>query len=156
MSAPPLLVLRPDDAERLAGLFRRAGLEPAWSREAVAATLASPGGAAFGIAAPGPPDLAAGLLVRRVGPETEILAIATDPAARRAGHARALLAALAANEGRRGSARLLLEVAADNDPARALYAACGYEEDGRRPRYYRRGEGRRIDAVLMSRRLALE
>ncbi len=156
MSPPPLLVLYPDDAARLADLFRRARLRPAWSEQAIAGILGDPGGAAFAVATRDPSVLAAGLLVRRSGPETEILALATASDVRRTGQARALLGALAANEGRRGTARLLLEVAADNAPARALYTACGYREDGRRPRYYRREGCGRVDALLMSRRLALE
>jgi ribosomal-protein-alanine N-acetyltransferase len=38
-----------------------------------------------------------------------------------------------------GTQRMLLEVRADNDPAIALYAARGFIEIDRRPRYYRDG-----------------
>ena len=60
--------------------------------------------------------------------------------ARRHGVARALLDALTALARDTGAARLLLEVRADNEGARAFYAAAGFAEVGTRPRYYRDGE----------------
>lgn len=84
--------------------------------------------------------------------EAELLTIAVRPEVRRQGRAAALLVEAMAEVKRRGGARLFLEVAADNAPARALYAAAGFEETGRRPGYYRR-EDRRIDAILCARAL---
>jgi ribosomal protein S18 acetylase RimI-like enzyme len=46
--------------------------------------------------------------------------------------------------------KILLEVAADNIPARQLYDSCGFVEIGCRKNYYKRGETRR-DAVIMAR-----
>lgn len=80
---------------------------------------------------------AAGSLVVDVG-ELQRLVVAT--AARRRGVARALLDALLALAHDAGARRLLLEVRADNGGARAFYAAAGFAEVGRRPRYYRDGE----------------
>ncbi len=48
---------------------------------------------------------------------------------------------------------LWLEVAEDNDPARALYKGCGFQSVGRRAGYYLRGDGTRRDAVVMRRLL---
>lgn|GEM_PF-890792 len=51
-----------------------------------------------------------------------------------------------------GAERMLLEVREDNARARAVYAAAGYREIGRRRGYYRI-RGRRIDALVMEREL---
>jgi len=80
---------------------------------------------------------AAGSLVVEVA---ELQRLVVTPAARRLGVARALLAKLLALARDAGAHRLLLEVRADNGAARAFYAAAGFVEVGRRPRYYRDGE----------------
>lgn len=80
---------------------------------------------------------AAGSLVVDVA-ELQRLVVAGP--ARRRGVARALLDALLALARDAGARRLLLEVRADNEGARAFYAASGLVEVGRRPRYYRDGE----------------
>jgi ribosomal-protein-alanine N-acetyltransferase len=49
----------------------------------------------------------------------------------------------------------MLDVAEDNLPARELYRAHGFAEDGRRPRYYRAARNVPVDAILMSRSLSL-
>lgn len=78
--------------------------------------------------------------------EAELHEIAVDPALRRAGAGRALLDAFAAAAAARGASVVHLEVAADNEAALALYRSAGFDEVGRRPRYYPSG----ADAVLMS------
>jgi [ribosomal protein S18]-alanine N-acetyltransferase len=80
----------------------------------------------------------------------ELQRIAVDPAHRRHGLASALLGAVveAASEG--GADRLLLEVREHNDGAIAFYAARGFAEIDRRPRYYRDG----TSAVVMIRTLS--
>lgn len=86
-------------------------------------------------------------ITQQILDELHILQVATHPAARRQGLARALLAQVlhAAREG--GCAQALLEVRQSNDAAIALYAALGFEAVGRRRRYYRdTGE----DALLLS------
>lgn len=65
--------------------------------------------------------------------------VVAEPARRR-GVARALLDALLALARDTGAERMLLEVRADNEGARAFYAAAGFVEVGTRPRYYRDGE----------------
>jgi len=44
-------------------------------------------------------------------------------------------------------------VAADNEAAQALYLGEGYAQTGRRPRYYARAEGQKVDALLMTKAL---
>lgn len=85
--------------------------------------------------------------------EAEILNIATVPAARGKGLARALLA-----EGERlchaaGARRMFLEVASDNEPAHRLYGRAGYARVGERQGYYKRPDGSRMDALILARDL---
>ena len=54
--------------------------------------------------------------------------LATDPARQRRGHARRIIASLAGWAADRGATGACLEVEAGNTPARALYAALGFEE----------------------------
>lgn len=84
--------------------------------------------------------------VRVVGETAEILTVGVVPAARRSGHARALLAELLAEAVRRGAREAFLEVRVDNTAARALYTAEGFDEIGLRRGYY---DGGRVDAVTM-------
>jgi len=72
------------------------------------------------------------------------------PAWRRRGIGRALLDSVVAEAQRRRAGSLVLEVATENAPARLLYAACGFAQVGRRPRYYRRADGR-ADALILRR-----
>ena len=52
-----------------------------------------------------------------------------------------------------GAASVMLEVRADNGPARRLYERHGFEVVSVRRRYYRQPEGPDVDAVVMRRRL---
>lgn len=115
-----------------------------WGAEVMALQLGQPG--AFGRI-----DPRGGLILLRVAAdEAEILTLAVDLARRRAGIGRALLASGVAEAGRRGALRLFLEVAEDNGPARALYAADGFAEIGRRRAYYPSA----ADALVMRRFIA--
>lgn len=70
--------------------------------------------------------------------EGEILNLAVAAARHRGGTGRALVERVLAMLGQRGAQRVFLEVRESNAAARALYAGLGFEEVGRRPRYYRR------------------
>lgn len=85
------------------------------------------------------------ILARSVADEAEILTLAVDPAARRGGIGRALMTRAMRTAGLRGASAMFLEVAEVNAPARALYAACGFAEVGRRARYYAGG----VDALVL-------
>ncbi|MFW8595667.1 GNAT family N-acetyltransferase [Cribrihabitans neustonicus] len=113
-----------------------------WSAAEFAALLDSPLNFAIG-------DARAFALVRVVAQEAELLTIATAPAHRRQGLARAAMAAWSAEARRRGALEALLEVAEDNAPAQALYHACGFALCGRRPGYYPREGRAAADALLM-------
>ena len=77
--------------------------------------------------------------------DLQILKVGVDPAWRRHGIARVLLARVADDARNLGARTSSLEVRAANAGAQALYAALGYETLGRRPRYYSDGE----DALIM-------
>lgn len=75
--------------------------------------------------------------MHHVGDEGYIANVAVDPAARRQGVARALMAELEAYGREHALYRLTLEVRASNAAAIALYAGAGYVRDGVRPKFYR-------------------
>ncbi len=80
--------------------------------------------------------------------ECEILTLGVLPERRRAGLGSALLAALVEELRHRGARTLFLEVAEDNSAARALYAASGFVQIGRRTNYYRGAAGL-VDALVL-------
>jgi [ribosomal protein S18]-alanine N-acetyltransferase len=86
-----------------------------------------------------------------VAGEAEVLTLGVDPAQRRRGIARALLADFLVRARTAGAARVLLEVAADNEPALALYRSLGFERVGTRPGYYAKPSGSTRDAWLLRR-----
>jgi len=70
--------------------------------------------------------------------EGEILNLAVAPATRRTGLGQALVHEMLEALSDRGVRQVYLEVRESNAPARALYAAQGFKEVGRRKQYYRR------------------
>ena len=70
--------------------------------------------------------------------EGEILNLAVAPGGRRQGMGRALVERVVAVLAERGVRQVFLEVRESNGNARALYAARGFREVGRRAGYYRR------------------
>lgn len=85
------------------------------------------------------------LMGRAIAGEAELLTVAVDPQARRAGTGRALIAAFAGRAASMGAEEAFLEVADDNLAARGLYSATGWLESGVRRRYY----GPATDAIVM-------
>ncbi|HYC67181.1 GNAT family N-acetyltransferase [Brevundimonas sp.] len=90
------------------------------------------------------------ILMRAVADEAEILTLAVRPSARRRGLGARLVGEGVLAAAARGAVRVLLEVAEDNAPARALYARAGFGEAGRRPDYYAGADGARRDALLLA------
>lgn len=82
--------------------------------------------------------------------EAELITLGVRPEHRREGLASRLLAAVETNCARSGVCHIFLEVAEQNDVARACYRAQGYHDVGRRKDYYRPGE----DAILMRKALS--
>lgn len=87
-------------------------------------------------------------LCQQVAEDCEILTFAIAPAQQRRGLGRTLLQGVYDAAKQRRTHRLLLEVAADNTPARRLYTVFGFDVSGVRPRYYPRPNGA-ADAILM-------
>ncbi|MDP3339032.1 ribosomal protein S18-alanine N-acetyltransferase [Frigidibacter sp.] len=93
------------------------------------------------------------LLGRALAGEAELLTLAVAPEARRAGIGARLLAGFLAEAAARGAETAFLEVAEDNQPARALYERAGFAPAGRRRAYYRHPDGTSTDALVMTRAL---
>lgn len=85
------------------------------------------------------------VLARQAAGEAEILTLGVCPELRGRGLARALLGHVEAKLAAAGVGRVILEVSLENSAARALYAAAGYREVGRRPGYYADGS----DALVL-------
>ena len=118
-----------------------------WSAREFAALLDGPG--TFLITAP-----AGFVLGRAVAGEAELLTRAVDPARRREGAGRRLVAEFEAEAAHRGATAAFLEVAAGNAAARALYTDAGWAEAGQRRGYYRDGSGAAEDAMIMVKALS--
>lgn len=147
MSMAAIRPLAAAETAQAAALHARCFDDP-WDAAALAELIAMPG--AFALAADAAPDAPlAGLVLARVAAgEAEILTIAVDPSWRRQGLGGRLIEAAAAAALTGGATALFLEVAADNTPARGLYARLGFREVGARPAYYARG-GTRVAAHIL-------
>ena len=88
-------------------------------------------------------------LTRTIAGESELLTLAVDPAQQRRGWAGPLRDWLAALPADCESA--FLEVAADNLPARALYADQGFAQIATRRAYYARSGVPPVDACILQR-----
>lgn len=131
---------RPADIADLHRLERLVFGDDAWSEQSVRSELAGAGSVAWVAEADG---VVVGYAMARSGDVVDLMRIAVHPAHRRRGVARELLAGVLVDP----VARVLLEVGATNEAALALYAATGFVEIDRRPRYYRDG----TDAVVLAR-----
>ena len=97
-------------------------------------------------------DTACGFSAARMaGPESELLLLAVDPGWRGRGVGRMLMNDWMAWAKDEGAEEYFLEMRADNDAVH-LYERTGFSECGRRPSYYRGGDGVVRDAITMRRR----
>ncbi len=81
--------------------------------------------------------------------EAHVLNVCVDPTHHGRGYGRKLLCAIQRVARARGATRLFLEVRPSNRGAIALYFNTGFNEIGRRPRYYPGRDGRE-DALVMA------
>ena len=145
-----LVPARPADAPAMA-VAHADSFEDSWSAGDIAALLASPG--AFAILVRDDADaIAAFALARAAADEAELLTLAVTPGVRRQGLGAALVEAVAGAAAAGGARRLILEVAADNTAALALYRRAGFAPVGARAAYYRRVGGA-SDALVFARDL---
>jgi ribosomal-protein-alanine N-acetyltransferase len=80
------------------------------------------------------------------GGVSDVMTVAVASRAQGRGLGRVLVDELERRARGRGAASVILEVRADNGPARALYEACGYAVLTTRARYYQPGD---VDALVM-------
>lgn len=138
------------DGDRLATLHAAAFGGAAWSAAQLAESLAAP--ACYGYVAVNDGEAAGFILCQMALDEAEILTFCTAPGMRRQGIGHALLDTALRHADAHGVMRIFLEVAANNDAARALYEQAGFQVAGLRRGYYSRGDSRE-DAVMMERRV---
>jgi len=145
--SPEIVAVQPAHAEVLEALHKRC-FETAWSAEVFTNLLNTPRTYGFPSLTENTPN--GFILLRSAAGEGEILIIGTDPAARRQGLATHLLTAGEIEAKERGSEKLFLEVADDNRAAIAFYRRNGFKKTGLRPKYYKRADGSRADALIMN------
>ncbi len=121
----------------------------AWSAAEFRSLLDQPGMVLTG-------DDRAFALLRVTLDEAEVLSVATAPEHRRKGLARAVLAQAETAVQTLGAAVIFLEVAEDNDAARALYAQAGYAQIGRRPGYYLPKDAAPVAALVLRKALVAQ
>ncbi|WP_420563190.1 ribosomal protein S18-alanine N-acetyltransferase [Thalassobaculum sp.] len=140
------------DADAVAAL-QRASFDDQWSMEAVTGLLSGPANLSLVAEAQG--RLVGFLIGQCVVDTAEVLAVAVDPGARRAGWGGALLTGFERVARASGAERVILDVAADNAAALALYAGRGYQTVARRDRYYAIGRAHPVDALVMAKNLPI-
>ena len=142
-----------DDTVRLAALHR--AVFPAgetWNARQFQDLMAQDSVAARGYVQDG--KIVSAVLAQIAADQAEILTLATAPDQRRKGFAARLLEQVETELIQTGINVWLLDVAADNAAAIDFYQQNGFSTDGRRRGYYKRLEGKRVDAILMSRPMA--
>jgi len=151
-AAVSLLWSMPDDASAIAVLHATLFPTP-WEADAVKALIEHP--AAVSLIATLPGRKVIGFVIAQIAAdEAEILTIGVAADAQRQGIGRKLVDGTIRAAVRAEARRLYLDVADSNTAARALYAACGFTEAGRRKAYYTLPDGTREDAFLLARDLA--
>jgi ribosomal-protein-alanine N-acetyltransferase len=125
-----------EDVEAIIAIERAAFSDP-WSENAFHEALTHPA-VFFACARRGGNDIAGYVVAWFAADEGEIANLAVSPAAWGGGVGRALLTSALDVAAARGATAVYLEVRDSNERARRLYRSSGFEEVGRRRRYYRR------------------
>ena len=134
------------DLDAIMAIEARSFPTDAWSSQTMASELASPHGRYLVDEVDGAVIGYGGVRALRGAADADIQTIAFDAQHRGEGRGRALLRALLAAAAERGAREVFLEVRADNPSASGLYLSEGFEEIGRRPRYYQPDD---VDAIVM-------
>lgn len=135
-----------DDLDAIMAIENRSFPSDAWSRETMAAELATPHGRYLVDERDGVVIGYGGVRALRGSADADIQTIALLAEHRGQGRGRGLLRALLAAAAERGAREVFLEVRADNPSAEGLYLAEGFEEIARRPHYYQPDD---VDAIVM-------
>ncbi len=136
----------PADLDAIMAIEHRSFPTDAWSAETMASELAGPHGRYLVDEEDGVVVGYGGVRALQGSADADIQTIALLDEHRGRGRGRNLLRALLALAAERGAREVFLEVRADNPPAEGLYRAEGFEEIGRRPRYYQPDD---VDAIVM-------
>lgn len=145
---PTIRPVAESDTEALIALEAQLFGSDAWSPEVFRAELAHPTSFYLVLEDDGHVVGYGGLRVVGSGQPGDIQTLAVAPDYRGSGWGRAILDHLLDQSRQRGVTELFLEVRADNPVANALYQSAGFEEIGRRERYYQPDN---VDAVVMQR-----
>jgi ribosomal-protein-alanine N-acetyltransferase len=146
MPAAALRPMREDDLDAVASVETRAYAFP-WTRGIFRDCLQS--GHAMWVLESEGALLGYGVLAIAAG-EAHVLNLCVAPEAEGRGHGRRLLRALLRVARGGGAMRVFLEVRPSNPRAMALYHDEGFNEIGRRPRYYPAPNHAREDAIVMA------
>jgi ribosomal-protein-alanine N-acetyltransferase len=140
VSTVEIRIATADDAAGVAALEQAALAADAWSPSLVGEGVAGRLPTMLYLVAMDPVDTVVGYAAASmVADLAELQRIAVAATRRRTGIASDLLARVEAEARRRHADRVLLEVREDNAGACAFYAARGFSEIDRRPRYYADG-----------------
>jgi len=136
----------PEDLDAIMAIENGSFPTDAWSADTMAAELDSPHGRYLVDEQDGTVIGYGGVRALQGSADADIQTIALLAEYRGQGRGRALLRALLSAAVERGAREVFLEVRADNPSAEGLYRAEGFEEIGRRPRYYQPDD---VDAIVM-------
>ncbi len=144
---PEIVIRDADYAADYAALHARC-FKKAWNESMMRQTLLLSG--ALGLMAYDAETPAGFLIYAYGGDQADIVTFGVVPEYRGKGFSDALLNGSFAFLKIRNIDRVFLEVAVDNPHAISLYRRTGFEQIGKRPQYYRRGN-EAIDALVMAR-----
>lgn len=146
VDAPVLRCMRGEDLDAVMAIEQRAYPFP-WTRGIFIDCLASAYSA--WVLEHGRQIIGYGLL-SVAADEAHVLNVCVDPLVQSRGHGRLLLRALLDSARKHRAQRVFLEVRPSNPNAIALYQSEGFNEIGRRPRYYPAPNNGREDAIVMA------
>lgn len=146
VDAPVLRCMRGEDLDAVMAIEQRAYPFP-WTRGIFIDCLAS--GYSAWVLEHGRQIIGYGLL-SVAADEAHVLNVCVDPLVQSRGHGRLLLRALLDSARKHRAQRVFLEVRPSNPKAIALYQSEGFNEIGRRPRYYPAANNGREDAIVMA------
>ncbi len=152
MTEPELFALDATQAAAIAALHEDI-IGGGWSAASITQLLALPSAFGFAARTPGRHDPIGFILCLPAGDAVDIAALGIAAPFRRRGIASRLVLASCKRARQHGAAALMLEVAADNRPALALYGRLGFAAIAQRKDYYKRGCHAACDAVVLQRKL---
>jgi ribosomal-protein-alanine N-acetyltransferase len=147
-----LLWAAPLHSGEIADLHARL-FDRAWSASDVQGLLEHPGASSLVARVGHPKETIGFILVQIAADEAEILSIGVAEEWQRCGLGQRLVEGAERALQRAHVKRLFLEVAEDNAAGLALYAKAGFQEVGRRARYYERKGEPAVDALQLAKDL---